>query len=278
MVLLTGGQIRMNVNNVKAKISVILSATFLLFILASGIIFPDANMFDTKNRLAFPSLRHLFGTDQFGRDVFIRTMHGFRYTFTLALFVEAVSFPAGLLLGVILGYYGGILDEIIYQFSNLILSFPATIAAILIAALTNSNIWFLLLLINIYAIISYAKIVRGEVKVIKNADYIRTLRILGASDFRIVTKHLLRKSLRMLLPSLALLLGHVIISISTYSFMGFGVRPPQPEIGAMLQESLRFTGNAPWLMILPGLFQFFMVLLILNLANNIKKLVLDKGR
>jgi peptide/nickel transport system permease protein len=134
----------------------------------------------------------------------------------------------------------------------------------------------LLLLIIIYAIISYSKIVRSEVKVIKNADYIKTLRVLGASDFRIIIKHLLRKSLRMLLPSLALLIGHVIISISTYSFMGFGVRPPQPEIGTMLQESLRFTGSAPWLMILPGLFQFLMVLLILNLVKGIKKLVLDR--
>jgi peptide/nickel transport system permease protein len=266
----------MNINKAKTKISVGLSAALLLFVSISGIIFPDANLFDTTNRLASPSLRHLFGTDQFGRDVFIRTMHGFRYTFTLALFVEAVSFPSGLLLGVILGYYGGILDEIFYQVSNLILSFPMTIAAILISALTNSNIWFLLLLIIIYAIISYSKIVRSEVKVIKNADYIKTLRVLGASDFRIIIKHLLRKSLRMLLPSLALLIGHVIISISTYSFMGFGVRPPQPEIGTMLQESLRFTGSAPWLMILPGLFQFLMVLLILNLVKGIKKLVLDR--
>jgi peptide/nickel transport system permease protein len=266
----------MNVNKVRTKISVGLSAALLLFVSVSGIIFPDANLFDTTNRLAPPSLRHLFGTDQFGRDVFIRTMHGFRYTFTLALFVEAISFPAGLFLGVVLGYYGGILDEIFYQVSNLILSFPVTIAAILIAALTNSNIWFLLLLIIIYAVISYSKIVRSEVKVIKNADYIKTLHVLGASDFRILTKHLLRKSLRMLLPSLALLIGHVIISISTYSFMGFGVRPPQPEIGTMLQESLRFTGSAPWLMILPGLFQFLMVLLILNLVKSIKKLVLDR--
>ncbi|MDR2392728.1 MAG: hypothetical protein LBD93_00990 [Treponema sp.] len=169
----------MNINKVRTKISVAFLAVLLLFVLASGITFPDANSFDTTNRLASSSLRHLFGTDQFGGDVFIRTMHGFRYTFTLSLFVEAVSFLAGLFLGVILGYYGGILDEIFYQVSNLILSFPVTIAEILITALTNSNIWFLLLLIIIYAVILYSKIVRSEVKVIKNADYIKTLRVLG---------------------------------------------------------------------------------------------------
>jgi peptide/nickel transport system permease protein len=262
----------------KTYIPIILTTALLLAVSASGFIFPEANMFDTKNRLSPPSLQHLFGTDQFGRDVFIRTVHGFRYTFMLALFVEALSFPVGLLLGMLLGYYGGVLDELFYQLFNLFLSFPVIIAAILIAAVTSSNIWALLLLVVIYAIIAESKIVRGEIKIIKNADYIKTLRILGASDFRIMTKHLLRKSLRMLLPSQALLIGHVIISISTYSFMGFGVHPPQPEIGTMLQESVRFTGNAPWLMILPGLFQFFMVLMILNLARSIKKLALDRGR
>lgn len=84
---------------------------------------------------------------------------------------------------------------------------------------------------------------RGEVKVIKNADDVKTLRVLGASKVLIIKKYLVRKSLRMLLPSLALLIGHVIISISTFSFIGYGVQPPQPEIG-----------TAPWLMILPGLF------------------------
>ncbi|MGL6198093.1 MAG: ABC transporter permease [Lachnospiraceae bacterium] len=262
----------------KVKLSIILSVIFLLIVLTSGIIFPEANTFDQESRLASPSLQHIFGTDQFGRDVFIRTIHGFRYTFILALIVQAVSFPLGLILGVMLGYYGGILDEIFFQLSNLFLSFPITIAAILIAAMTSSNIWFLLLLVIAYGIIYNSKIVRGEVKVIKNADYIKTLRVLGVCDFKIITRHLLRKSLRLLLPSLALLIGHVIISISTYSFMGFGVQPPQPEIGTMLQESVRFISIAPWLMFLPGLFQFLMVLLIMNLANIIKKLTLDRRR
>ena len=204
----------------KNHLSLILPAALLLAVSVSGLIFPEANTFDTKNRLDPPSLQHLFGTDQFGRDVFIRTVHGFRYTFMLALFVEAFSFPVGLLLGILLGYYGGVLDELFYQLFNLFLSFPMIIAAILIAAITSSNIWALLLLVIMYVSIAESKIVRGEIKVIKNADYIKTLRILGASDFRIITKHLLRKSLRMLLPSQSLLMGHVIISISTHEGIG----------------------------------------------------------
>ncbi len=261
----------------RIKISALLTVLFLLLILASGIIFPEANTFNSAEKLSAPSLQHPFGTDQFGRDVFIRAMHGFRYTFILALIAQVISFSLGMVLGVVLGYFEGVFDEIFFQVSNVVLSFPMIITAILLAGLTGANMGCLIILIIICGIITNSKIVRSEVKVIKNADYIKTLRVLGASDFLIITKHLIRKSLRVLLPSLGLLIGHVIISISTYSFMGFGVQPPQPEIGNMLQESVRFMGSAPWMMILPGLFQFVTVLLILNLSRSIKTLTLDKG-
>ena len=268
---------RLRDKKTRTKISAVITIVFLLLVLGSEIFFPEANTFNTENQLAAPSLQHFFGTDQFGRDVFIRTIHGFRYTFMLALIAQGIAFPLGIVVGVLLGYYGGILDEVFYHFSNLVLSFPMMIIALLVAALTNANMVCLLLLIIIFSIVTNSKIVRSEVKVIKNEDYIKTLRVLGASDRTIITKHLIKKSLRMLLPSLALLIGHVIISISTYSFMGFGVQPPQPEIGTMLQESVRFISTAPWLMFLPGLFQFLAVLLILNLSNNIKRLVLIRG-
>lgn len=255
-------------------ISCSLIAIFFLLILMSQLVFPEANTFNTDEKFASPSFQHLFGTDQFGRDVFIRTIHGFRYTFVLAIIAQVLSFSIGLVLGVGLGYYGGALDEVFFQVSNVVLSFPMIIVAILLSGLTGANMGGLMVLIIVYGVITNSKIVRGEVKIIKNADYIKTLKVLGASDFLIIRKHLIPKSLRVLLPSLGLLIGHVIISISTYSFMGFGVQPPLPEIGTMLQESVRFMGRAPWLMILPGLFQFAAVLLILNLSRNIKTLAI----
>jgi peptide/nickel transport system permease protein len=258
--------------------SCFLATLFFLLILISQIILPEANTFNTDERLSPPSLQHFFGTDQFGRDVLIRTIHGFRYTFVLAIIAQLISFSIGLVLGVALGYYGGVLDEVFFQISNVVLSFPMIIVAFLLSSLTGADMGCLMVLIIVYGIITNSKIVRGEVKVIKNADYIKTLKILGASDFLIIRKHLIRKSLRVLLPSLGLLIGHVIISISTYSFMGFGVQPPHPEIGTMLQESVRFMSSAPWLMILPGLFQFIAVLLILNLSRNIKTLLIESKR
>lgn len=261
----------------KTKITIVMISAFLLFIVISGVTLPDANTMDAANRLAPPSFPHLFGTDQFGRNVFLRTVHGFRYTFLLSIIVVGVSFPIGILLGTILGYYGGFGDELFYQFSNVVLSFPTIILAMLIAALTNANMFFLLLLIMLSLVVSNTKIVRGEMKIIKNADYIKNLRVLGASDFIIIKDHLIVKGFKVVMPTIALLIGHIILSISTFSFMGFGVSPPQPEIGTMLNESVRFISSAPWLMILPGLFQFVTVFLIFKLADNIKILVKPRG-
>ena len=261
----------------KEKITILLIGIFILFTAMSGVIFPESNTVNTANKLSAPSLSYLFGTDQFGRDVFLRTMHGFRYTFLLSVFVVVISFPLGIILGTILGYYGGFWDELFYQFSNVILSFPTIVLAMLIAALTNANIFFLLLLIIVSLVVTNTKIVRGEIKIIKNADYIKNLRVLGASDFTIIKNHLFVKSCKVVMPTFALLIGHVILSISTFSFMGFGIKSPQPEIGTMLNESVRFMSNAPWLMILPGLFQFFAIFLILVLANNVKKLLVNQG-
>lgn len=259
----------------RTQISVVLMLALLAFILVSGAFLPDANAFGA-DKLAAPSLGHPFGTDQFGRDVLLRTIHGFRYTFLFALTAQAASFVLGLCLGVLLGWHGGVLDEVFYHFANFLLSFPMIILAILLAALTGANMFYLLLLIVLCSAVNNAKIVRSEVAVIKNADYIRTLRVVGAGDLRIMRDHLLPKCARVLLPSFALMVGHVIISVSAYSFLGYGVQPPDPEIGTMLKESVRFMGSAPWLMILPGLFQFFAALLILNASAGIKRLTLDR--
>ncbi len=251
------------------KFTTVIILLFLTFIMVSGIILPEANSVG-DNKFSAPSLSCPFGTDQFGRDVFLRTVHGFRYNFLLSVSVVIVSFSFGIILGTVLGYYGGFFDEIFHQFSNLILSFPNIILVMIIAALTDSDMFFLLLLITVSLTIVNTKIARGEIKIIKNADYIKNLRVLGASDFRIIKDHLLIKSFKVVVPTFALLVGHVILSVSAFSFMGFGVKPPQPEIGTMLNEAVRFMSIAPWLMILPGLFQFFTIFSILILANDIK--------
>ena len=254
------------------------SVLFVLFVVFSGFFLPDANTIHAEATLQSPSLSHPFGTDQFGRDVFLRTVHGFRYTFCLALIIIAVSFPLGLGFGLVVGYYGCIIDDFFYHLSNIILSFPIIILALLIAALTDSNMGYLLLLIIIGMIITVSKIVRSEVLIIKHAAYIRNLRILGASDFRIISCHLALKAFRLLLPLAALFTGHIIISISTFSFLGFGIQPPQPEIGTMLHESLRFISLAPYLMFLPGGFQFCMVLLLVHLSKYAKKSIAKNYR
>lgn len=260
----------------KEKMIIAGISLFLLFLSLSGLLLPEANEMQIDKKLLSPSPSFLFGTDQFGRDVFLRTIHGFRVTFLWSLAVVVTSFPIGLLLGTVLGYYGGLVDELFYQFSNVVLSFPVIILAMIIAAYTNANMFFLLLLLSLTLVIINTKIVRGEIKIIKNEDYIKNLRVLGISDFRIISHHLLIKAFKVIVPTFAFLIGHIILSISSFSFLGFGIKAPEPEIGMMLSESIRFMSCAPWLMILPGLFQFFAIFSILVLANNLKMLIVRR--
>lgn len=266
----------LKINKYFNKFLSLLSIAFFIFIFLSFFILSDANEVISSEIFKRPSFIHIFGTDQFGRDVFIRTVIGFRYTFLLSLLTMIISFPVGIYLGILLGYYGGIFDEIFYYFANMFLSFPMIILAIVLGAYTNANIFALLGLIIVYIIIANSKIVRSEIKVIKNEDYIRNLKVLGVSGFTIIKDHLLAKSFRIIMPNFPLLMGHIIISISTFSFIGYGVKPPNPEIGTMLSDSLRFIDRAYWLMIFPGLFQFFAILLIMNLSKHINNLYFKK--
>ncbi|MDO5718937.1 MAG: ABC transporter permease [Tissierellia bacterium] len=250
----------------KNKINII-AILMIFLIIISPIILPAGGEITGADKFMAPSLKHIFGTDNFGRDLFVRTVLGFRYTFILVSIVLAVSIPLALVIGVLLGYYGGILDEIFYYIANMILSFPIIIIAMLVVGLTNSGTWAIIVLLSVYNTISNSKLVRSEAKIIKNNDYILNLKILGANDWMIIKDHLIGKCFKLIRPTISISIGHMIISISTFSFLGYGVKPPQPEIGTMLKESMRFISRAPWLMFFPGLFQFTIILMIMNLSD-----------
>lgn len=250
--------------------SVLCFAILISVILSDVIAVPETNAVLT-NRFLPPSVHHLFGTDDFGRDVFLRTLQGFKYTFFIALTVQIFSFLLGGFIGLLTGYYGGVIDEIFYYFCNIVLSFPIIAAVIFFSAVFGSSVFILIVLSIIFGMIFNVKVVRSEIMILKHADFIVGLKIVGASDIFILTRHLLKPAFMLILPTFPLILGHIIIGISAYSFLGFGVQPPNPEIGLILKESIRFINYAPWLMIFPGLFQFAVILVFSNLSESIGK-------
>ena len=223
-----------------------------------------------EHRFLPPSIRHLFGTDDFGRDVFLRTLQGFKYTFFIALTAQVFSFLLGGIIGLFAGYYSGLFDEILYYLCNIILSFPMIAAVIFFSAVFGNSVFILIVLSIVFGMIFNIKVVRSEIMILKHSDFVTGLKIIGASDLFIVTRHLLKPAFMLLLPTFPLILGHIIIGISAYSFLGFGVQPPHPEIGLMLKESIRFINYAPWLMVCPGLFQFSVILIFADLSEAVQ--------
>lgn len=250
--------------------SVLCFVILLSVILSDVVAAPEINAV-LGNRFLPPSPNHFFGTDDFGRDVFLRTLQGFKYTFFIALTAQIFSFFLGGIAGLITGYYGGIIDEFFYYFCNIILSFPIIAAVIFLSAIFGSSVFILIVLSIVFGMMFNVKVVRSEIMVLKHSEFVAGLKIIGASDFFIITHHLLKPAFMLILPTFPLILGHIIIGISAYSFLGFGVQPPNPEIGLILKESIRFINYAPWLMIFPGLFQFAVILVFSNLSESIGK-------
>lgn len=258
--------------NCKVRIIVysILSFAVLTAVVLSDIAAAPEIHASLEHRFLPPSIRHLFGTDDFGRDVFLRTLQGFKYTFFIALTAQVFSFLLGGIIGLFAGYYGGLFDEILYYLCNIILSFPMIAAVIFFSAVFGNSVFILIVLSIVFGMIFNIKVVRSEIMILRHSDFVTGLKIIGASDLFIVTRHLLKPAFMLLLPTFPLILGHIIIGISAYSFLGFGVQPPHPEIGLMLKESIRFINYAPWLMVCPGLFQFSVILIFADLSEAVQ--------
>lgn len=233
---------------------------------------------DMKNKLASPSLSHLFGTDYMGRDLFSLSIEGFRNSFILALLSQLPPFFFGAVLGAYLGFYKGILDEIMLYVFNVLLSFPILLAAIFLSLFWGKGLWTMFVVIALFSTIYNAKIVRAEIGQVSNEDYIMALRINGIPNRRIFWYHVFPRSCYTLFPLIPILIGHSMISISSYSFLGLGLEISTPEIGIILKDGLRFADGAPWLIIFPGSLQFLIVMVFSFYSDSLEAYFQKGGR
>ena len=199
-----------------------------------------------------PSAQHWFGTDELGRDVFSRVLYGSRVSISCGLVTVLISFVVGIFFGGLAGYVGGIVDDIMMRFSEMIQSFPPLILAMVIAAALGPNISNSVLAMAIIWWPNYARLTRSIVISIKQNDYITASRILGASHTRILGKELLPNSVGSLVVMCTLDLGNAILMFSGLSFLGLGVQPPVAEWGAMVSDGVRASANW-WVSTFPGL-------------------------
>ena len=236
-----------------------------------GFILPiDYNFMDSAQRFRAPGRDFLFGTDNFGRDVFLRVMVGARYTLLTALVTVAGSAVLGSALGMFSGYAGGLWDEIVIRFMDAISSFPGIILALVMVSLAGNSHFTLIIALLILFIPGFTRIMRSGVLQYKNRDFILAARISGISPFRIIFFHIFPNLIPSLLSASVLGLSNAILAESTMSYLGLGIQPPVPSWGRMLSESQSFLHNAPWCALAPGIMIMLTVLTFHYLGEGLK--------
>ena len=211
-------------------------------------------------KFAAPSLRHLFGTDNFGRDIFSRVMKGLSTTIVIGCLVVAFSASVGILLGALTGYFGGLVDEIVMRITDAVNGFPSILLALVLISILGNGRQNVILALGIVFIPSYVRIVRSEFIRLRDADYIRRARLMGVSRTRILFVHILPNIFSVFWVSVMIGFNNAILAESGMSYLGIGVQPPDASLGKMLSDAQGYLQNAPWYALAPGLTIVWVVL------------------
>ena len=200
-----------------------------------------------------PSLEHPFGTDALGRDVLVRVIYGARVSLAVGIIATAISTIIGLVMGAIAAFYGGIWDTLIMRLADIFLAFPYTLFVISMLAVIGSGIQNVFIAIGILGWPSIARVFRSAILTVKENDYVDAARAMGASDGRIITRHIFPNSVASIVVYATMNIGGAILTESALSFLGMGVTPPDPSWGLMIQDGQQYLATEPWLMLMPGL-------------------------
>ena len=235
-----------------------------LFWIAAAILAPviapyDPILQDLTLRLQPPSAAHIFGTDNFGRDIFSRVIYGGRYSLLAGCLTVIIAGAVGTFYGAIAGYVGGQVDNVMMRFSEMILSFPSLILAMIINAVLGSNLFNTMFALVIVAWPTYARLLRSVVLSVKENEYVTASEALGASKLRILVKEVIPNSISSVLIMATTDLGNQILMFSTLSFLGLGSAPPTPEWGMMVSDGVDYF-NKFWVAGFPGLAIFTMAI------------------
>jgi len=237
-----------------ALIGMLLLTFFLLCALLAPFLAPhDPAKLDLAARLTPPSAAHWFGTDELGRDVLSRTLYGARVSLTVAFAVVAISLFTGLVLGMLAGFYGGWLDTVINLYlTNAFLALPGILLAVAFVAFLGPSLINLICALAIAAWVNYARLVRAQVMAVKQREFVQAARSLGASDLRLMLRHILPNILQPLLVQAAVGMAAAVLAEATLSFLGLGVQPPTATWGAMLNDARSHLFESPYLIFFPA--------------------------
>ena len=248
---------------------------FILIIMIFVAIFADVIAdFETQvirqnipNRLQTPSAEHWFGTDEFGRDIFARIVHGTRVSLQVGVISVGIALIIGGFFGALAGFYGGIADNVIMRIMDIFLAVPGMLLAIAIVAALGSSMTNLMIAVGISSMPVYARIVRASVLSVKDMEFVEASRAIGAKNMTIIISHIIPNSLAPVIVQSTLGVAGAILATAALSFIGLGIQPPNPEWGAMLSSGRAFMRDHPHVVMFPGLFIMFTIL-VLNMIGD----------
>jgi ABC-type dipeptide/oligopeptide/nickel transport system permease subunit len=236
----------------------------------------DPTAVDLINQLQGPSASHWMGTDIQGRDVWARLVYGARISLSVGLVSQGIALALGLVLGLVAGYYGRWVDELVMRLADVTLAFPTLLLLIALVAALQPSLAVVFLTIGLVGWAGMARLVRGQVLVVRELEYVQAMRALGARNFRIIARHVLPAVIAPVLIAATLGVAAAIMAEAALSFLGLGVQPPTPSWGAMIADGrdLSQLRGAPWTSLFPGL-AIGMTVLGFNLLGDALRDALD---
>ncbi len=243
----------------------LLGILFIGILLFTGILAPLLSPYDPveiapDRRLTPPNSANWLGTDEVGRDILSRIIHGARISLEIGVTIVFFAAAIGLVIGLISGYFGGVWDQTLMRFTDMFMSFPTLILAIAMTAALGPSLFNSVLAMIIVWWPIYARLIRSEVLAVKEKEYIRAIKALGANPFKIIFFHVLPNTVDVVVIRASIDFGNAVMFCAALSFIGLGAQPPQPEWGAMVTTGRDYLRDAWWLVTFPGLAIFLTVM------------------
>lgn len=243
---------------------IILTLIILMAIFADFIVPADVATAQSTDILAKPSAEHWFGTDEFGRDLFARVVHGSRYSLFIGVATSLIALVVGAILGASAGYFGGIVDNVICRIVDVFICVPPVLMSLAVVAALGTNMQNLIIAITISCVPGNVRLIRSVVMTVADQDYIRAAKSYGCSNPRIIFRYVLPNAMGPIIVNTTMGISQMILSAAGLSFIGMGIQPPDPEWGALLSNAQDFMFTSQYLLFFPGIF-----ILLTSLAFNL---------
>jgi peptide/nickel transport system permease protein len=261
-------------HNFKKNKGAVLGLLVLILIMVTSIVAGFLIDYDTQivrhvvsERLQPPSWKHPFGTDQYGRDIFLRILYGARYSLSVGIVAVMVSLMIGGALGITAGYFGGLVENIIMRTCDIFSSIPAMLLAICISTAFGASTFVLMIAVGVVSVPAFTRVARASVMTVRDQEFIEAARAIGASGSRIMFAHILPNSMAPIMVQVTMRVGSAIITAASLSFIGLGVPAPAPEWGAMLSEGRSFIRDYSYMTMFPGI-AIVVTVLAINLIGD----------